>query len=106
MATRVASPEFVGREAELEGASVRARAGEPAVALVGGESGVGKSRLIAALITRARADGTRVLTGECVALGDADLPYAPIVAALRGLDRAEVEAIVGPATAGSRRCCW
>jgi predicted ATPase len=103
MATRVASPVFVGREAELgalEGALARARAGEPAVALVGGESGVGKSRLIAELIARALANGTRVLTGECVALGDAELPYAPIVAALRGLDRVEVEAVVGLATAG------
>src|SRR4051812_48762384 len=44
--------------------------------------------------------GTRVLAGDCVALGDAELPYAQIVAALRGVDGEEVEAIVGHAAAG------
>src|SRR5689334_11337539 len=103
MAARVASPQFVGREAELaqlEGALERARSGEPAVALIGGESGVGKSRLVAELVARTHARGTRVLTGDCVALGDAELPYAPIVAALRGLDGDEIEQIVGAASAG------
>src|SRR5690242_3395904 len=102
MATRVASPEFVGREtelAQLESALARARGGEPAVALIGGESGVGKSRLLAEAMARALAGGARVLAGDCVALGDAELPYAPIVAALRGLDGDEVEAIVGGAAA-------
>src|SRR4051812_12697375 len=101
--TRVASPAFVGREAELaqlENALGRARSGEPAVALIGGESGVGKSRLVAELIARAHASGTRVLAGDCVALGDTELPFAPIVAALRGLERDEVEGIVGRAAGG------
>src|SRR4051812_37572558 len=101
--TRVASPAFVGRGAELaqlEGALARAAAGEPAVALIGGESGVGKSRLVTELIARAHANGTRVLAGDCVALGDTELPYAPIVAALRSLERHEVEAIAGPAAPG------
>src|SRR5262245_50240856 len=103
LTTRVASPAFVGRAAELEqleGALARAAAGEPAVALVGGESGVGKSRLVAELIARANANGTRVLAGDCVALGDTELPYAPIVAALRGLERDEIEAIAGPSAPG------
>src|SRR3954451_2053933 len=103
MATRGASPEFVGREtelAQLEGALARARGGEPALALIGGESGVGKSRLVAELMAGALVGGTRVLAGDCVALGDAELPYAPIVAALRSVDGEEVEAIVGHAAAG------
>jgi DNA-binding NarL/FixJ family response regulator len=103
MATRVASLDFVGRDAELaqlEAALARAAAGEPAVVLVGGESGVGKTRLVAELIARAVAQETRVLTGDCVTLGDAELPYAPIIAALRDVERTEVEAIVGAAAPG------
>jgi DNA-binding CsgD family transcriptional regulator len=103
MATRVASPDFVGRAAELaelEAALERAAAAQPAVALVGGESGVGKSRLTAELVARALDRGARVLAGDCLDLGEAELPYAPIVAALRELERDEVEEIVGPAAAG------
>jgi Mrp family chromosome partitioning ATPase len=55
------------------------------VALVSGESGVGKTRLVAELAVGARARGARVLTGDCVDLGDGELAYAPIVSALRGL---------------------
>jgi tetratricopeptide (TPR) repeat protein len=66
------------------------------VALVSGESGVGKTRLVAELAARARAQGARVLTGDCVDLGDGELAYAPIVSALRGLDADEL----GGAAAG------
>jgi DNA-binding CsgD family transcriptional regulator/tetratricopeptide (TPR) repeat protein len=87
MGGRVASPTFVGRVEELElleAARGRAADGEPAVVLVGGEAGVGKTRLIAESIARA-ADGSRVLVGGCVPVGDGALPYAPIVEALRAL---------------------
>jgi DNA-binding CsgD family transcriptional regulator/tetratricopeptide (TPR) repeat protein len=87
MGGRVASPTFVGRVEELqtlEAARVRAADGGPAVVLVGGEAGVGKTRLTAELTARA-ADGTRVLAGGCVPVGDGALPYAPIVEALRAL---------------------
>ena len=59
---RMTSPVFVGREAELEaldGALARAAGGEPAFAFIGGESGVGKTRLMAELQARARARGMR-----------------------------------------------
>ena len=62
MGGRVASPTFVGRIEELrllEAARVRAADGDPAVVLVGGEAGVGKTRLIAELSSRCVADGTR-----------------------------------------------
>ena len=58
---------------------------DPAVVLVGGEAGVGKTRLIAELTARCATDGTRVLAGGCVPVGDGALPYAPIVEALRAL---------------------
>jgi hypothetical protein len=88
MGGRVASPTFVGRIEELqvlEAASRRAADGEPAVVLVGGEAGVGKTRLVAELTSRCAADGTRVLAGGCIPVGEGALPYAPIVEALRAL---------------------
>src|SRR5215212_1977752 len=88
MGGRVASPTLVGRVEELvllEAARVRAADGEPAVVLVGGEAGVGKTRLVAELTSRCATEGTRVLAGGCVPVGDGALPYAPIVEALRAL---------------------
>jgi ATP/maltotriose-dependent transcriptional regulator MalT len=90
MATRVSSSRFIGRAAELaelETALSDALDGRPALAFVAGESGVGKTRLVCELERRARADGIRVLSGECVDLGDSELAYAPIAAALRPLAR-------------------
>ena len=90
---RVTSPDFVGRERELAGlgaALERAADRRPAVVLVAGESGVGKTRLVSELGARARQQGARVLTGDCVDLGDGELAYAPIVGALRGLSPDEL----------------
>src|SRR5919108_4046166 len=73
MGGRVASPTLVGRVEELqtlEAARRRAADGEPAVVLVGGEAGVGKTRLVAELNTRGAADGTRVLAGGCLPVGE------------------------------------
>ena len=104
MGGRVASPTFVGRVEELElleAARVRAADGEPAVVLVGGEAGVGKTRLVTECASRCAANGMRVLTGRCVPVGDGALPYAPIVEVLRDLlGEVGVEAVrelVGPA---------
>ncbi len=91
MATRVTSARFVGRTAELaelDGAFGEAAAGRPSLAFVAGESGVGKSRLVGALAERARAQGGRVMSGDCVELGEGELPYAPLISALRPLVRA------------------
>jgi DNA-binding CsgD family transcriptional regulator len=97
MGGRVASPTLVGRVEELElleAARVRAADGEPAVVLVGGEAGVGKTRLVAELTARCVTDGTRVLAGGCVPLGGEGLPYASVVEALRPLpDELGVDAV-------------
>ena len=90
MATRMTSARFVGRSeqlAELRAALREAAEGRPSLALVGGESGVGKSRLADELIRHAREAGARVLTGDCVELGEDELPYAPLLTALRPLVR-------------------
>jgi hypothetical protein len=40
---------------------------------------------VAELTSRCAVDGTRVLTGGCVPVGDGALPFAPIVEGLRAL---------------------
>jgi DNA-binding CsgD family transcriptional regulator/tetratricopeptide (TPR) repeat protein len=91
---RVSSPTFVGRADELaalDGALGRAAAGVPAFTFVAGESGVGKSRLVAELEARATREGARVFVGHCLELGGAAIPYAPLVDALRPIARELVE---------------
>ena len=75
---------FVGREEELTRLRQRwkeAGAGNRRLAVVGGEPGVGKTRLAAALAQQLHAEGALVLGGRC----DEDLgvPYQPFVEALR-----------------------
>ena len=79
---------FVGRASELArllAALQRAEQGRPAMVLVAGDAGVGKTRLLAEFAGRARQRGSRVLVGGCVELGDIGLAYLPVVDALRGL---------------------
>ncbi|MEV0278682.1 AAA family ATPase [Streptomyces sp. NPDC050610] len=84
------SPVFVGRAAELTaltGTLDRAAAGEPQALLVGGEAGVGKTRLVEEFLTAARADGAVTAVGGCVEIGADGLPFAPVSTALRALRR-------------------
>ena len=94
---------LVARAAEWEtlwSALERAATGESAALVVAGEAGVGKSRLVEELGRAAESEGMRVLVGRCVDIGDGELPYAPITAALRrllaSLSPEEVEAVFGP----------
>jgi ATP/maltotriose-dependent transcriptional regulator MalT len=90
----------VGREAELaelEAVLADASAGRPTIAFLAGESGVGKTRLLSEFERRARAGDppARVIGGDCVELGEGELPYAPIVAALRPLARQHDQVLDG-----------
>ncbi|GAA0974526.1 LuxR family transcriptional regulator [Acrocarpospora macrocephala] len=100
----VVSPVFVGRQEELVSLAAevtRAEKGLSGFVLVGGEAGVGKSRLIQEAARVAEAAGVRVLTGRCVELGPEGLPLAPLAEALRALTRSaspgQLDAWLGPA---------
>lgn len=83
------SPVFIGRQQELRmllDYAHRARSGAGAATiLVGGDAGVGKTRLIAELTDRVA--GGRVVAGGCLELGVDGLPFAPFVAVLRQILR-------------------
>jgi DNA-binding CsgD family transcriptional regulator/tetratricopeptide (TPR) repeat protein len=106
MSARVSSPIFIGRLHELatlNDALGRAESGDPAIVLVGGEAGIGKSRLVDELAIRARDRGAIVIAGGSISLGsDEGLPFASIAEALRGLvrsvDREMLVEMLDPAT--------
>jgi len=82
---------LVGRThelAELDAALGQVRAGQPSAVLIGGEAGVGKSRLAGEFGARARAAGAvRVLSGYCLGLSAEGLAFAPFTGVLRELVR-------------------
>lgn len=92
--TNTVSPVFVGRAGELAALTAtlaRAAAGEPQAVLLGGEAGVGKTRLVEEFVTAACRREAVVAVGGCVEIGADGLPYAPFATALRALRRAMPE---------------
>jgi DNA-binding CsgD family transcriptional regulator/tetratricopeptide (TPR) repeat protein len=88
---------FVGRAEELQrllGLLDRAEGGRPAVGLIAGDAGVGKTRLLDELAARAQGRGVRVLVGGCMEVGDVGLPYVPFIDAFRDLGTRPGEAEV------------
>jgi ATP/maltotriose-dependent transcriptional regulator MalT len=88
VATSLLSPSFVGRGFELRAlaaALADAEDGQATAVLIGGEAGVGKSRLIQEFARQAEVSGARVILGQSVELGGDGLPFAPIAGALRDL---------------------
>ena len=97
MSARVTSTRLIGRAGELaecEAALREAAAGRPSVVALSGDSGVGKSRLVAELAAREQ-DRARFLRGDCVELEGGELPYAPLIGALRELARGHDPALDG-----------
>jgi DNA-binding CsgD family transcriptional regulator/tetratricopeptide (TPR) repeat protein len=104
MSAGLVSPVLIGRSTEtdrLVAAYARAADGQPAVVLLAGEAGVGKSRLAHELSVSAAERGARVLSGGCVQLGGEGIPLAPLVEALRALARStppsQLQELLGPA---------
>jgi ATP/maltotriose-dependent transcriptional regulator MalT len=90
MTARVTSPVLVGRAeqtGQLRSAFGQVRDGSPATVLVGGEAGVGKSRLVGEFTAAITGGDARVLVGGCLELGADGLPFAPFTAVLRDLVR-------------------
>ncbi len=88
MAGILASSRIVGRAAELAALNDALRLateGEPSFVLIGGDAGLGKTRLVTEFGAGARAAGARVLTGTCLNIGGEGLPYGPFLEALREL---------------------
>jgi len=105
MRSRLTSSHFVGRAgelAELQRAFDEAASGRPGLVLVGGESGVGKTRLVSELEQRLMllgeeagtgSPGVIFLRGQSLEQSDGDLPYAPLMGALRPVVRGRHEAL-------------
>ena len=88
-------PTLVGRDAELARLRTlldQATEGRAVAALVSGDAGVGKSRLVAEVMTVAEERGFTVLCGQCAEIGDS-VPYLPFADAIRNASP-EIEAAV------------
>ena len=84
------SARLVGRDAELgrlRELAAEAAAGTARVALVRGEPGIGKTRLVAELLDELRADGALVLTAQGLQLSGGELAYGVASGLLRSLVR-------------------
>ena len=77
--------EIARLKAALDGLDGTPPAGRTVV--IGGEAGIGKSRLVRSLLDAATAGGANTLTGACLPTGSGAIPYAPFVEAIRGLTR-------------------
>ncbi|MEU0221468.1 AAA family ATPase, partial [Streptomyces sp. NPDC006265] len=71
----------------------------PQALLIGGEAGVGKTRLVEEFAAAARHRGAVVALGGCVEIGADGLPFAPFSTALRALRR-ELPGELAAAAAG------
>ncbi len=61
--------------------------------LLGGDAGIGKTRVVTELVAIARAADRKVLVGHCLDLGESAMPFQPFVEALSALapdERTEV----------------
>ena len=88
MAGTLSSPILVGRDTAMTpliAALERSTAGEPRVVLIGGDAGLGKTRLVTEFGARAEADGGRMIVGACLDLRGDGIPYQPFLDALRSL---------------------
>ena len=104
VASPVSCPRLVGRDDELARVDPlleAAGSGDGRVLLLGGDAGIGKTRLLGAIHDRARSRGFTVLSGGCVDLGAVSVPFTPVAQAVRQLRRevgdAAVQEVLGAA---------
>jgi ATP/maltotriose-dependent transcriptional regulator MalT len=78
-------PVLIGRDAELE--QLRKVSGRPpALVVIEGEAGIGKSRLISDWLAEPQMSGVARLVGHCTALRE-PFPFGPVIDALAGAAR-------------------
>ncbi|HEY6886994.1 MAG TPA: AAA family ATPase [Solirubrobacter sp.] len=98
MSQRITSPRLIGRDSQL--ALLRelcadAARGTFALALIKGDAGIGKSRLVFELEAAQECHTALVLRGNCFPIAGEDAPYGPLVTALRRTPAAVLEAAAG-----------
>jgi predicted ATPase len=81
---RVVSPALVGRAQELERVATAVVSGPPAVVVIDGEAGAGKTRLVTELAARPELVDRRVLVGRCHRIRES-FPLGPVIEALEDL---------------------
>lgn len=83
----ITSATFVGRQGELAslGSAVAGPDRKTTTWLVGGEAGVGKTRLLQEFVARQDTDRVAIAIGGCIPSGRGSLPFVGIIEALRGL---------------------
>jgi DNA-binding CsgD family transcriptional regulator len=91
-------PPLIGRESPLRALRDALRA-PPALFLLSGEAGIGKTRLV----TEVEASGCLVLHGDCLEFGGEAIAYAPVAAALRGLPQDWLDAHLAATTGEAAR---
>src|SRR5262245_22340654 len=79
---RLTAPVLVGRQQELE-LLLAAALDPPCVAIVEGEAGVGKTRLVRELLALPSLQDRLSLVGHCQPLRE-PFPFGPVIEALRG----------------------
>lgn len=82
-----ASAQMIGREAEMQAllaSFADAADSKPQAVIVGGEAGLGKTRLLDEFLAGISGQA-RIVTGQCVDLGTLAPPYAPLTGVLRSL---------------------
>ena len=102
---RVLCSRLVGRDEQLfalEDALLAAHGGEARLVALGGEAGMGKTRLASELATRAQRLGWTVLVGACSA-SELPIPYLPVVEALGNYLSSQDTARVSESLGGARR---
>jgi hypothetical protein len=95
MFARPFSPALVGREEELS-SLLEAASHPPALILVEGEAGVGKTRLVQEFLRSSELEARQLYSGNCQHLAE-PLPLAPVLDALRTSRpvRTEMSPVVG-----------
>jgi len=91
-------PVLIGREHDLATLNLlvdRAKSGQGHIALIAGEAGIGKSRLVAEVKSEALAHGFLLVQGSCFPT-DRAIPYAPLLDLLRAFLTSHLSAL--PAT--------